>query len=127
MNPTVLPQTFVAISNTDQNARGPGRVTLSNRLRTAKRAVDDLQAFLDKDSSPASGDVGSLSAFTAYTSLRMLMMDAVGSEATNTAIQETSQNLRNAEEILIQEGVAVEVDPELRRGQLLGLVRTTME
>jgi hypothetical protein len=53
------------------------------------------------------------------------MTDAVGPETIDNAVRETSQNLRNAEDILVREGMAVEVDPELREGQLLGLVRDT--
>ncbi|QRW16999.1 small nuclear RNA activating complex (SNAPc), subunit SNAP43 [Rhizoctonia solani] len=110
MNPTVLPQTFVAISTTDQDTttRGPGRVTVTNRLRTAKRA--------GLWTTPIFGD---------YMSLRTLMADAAGPEIIDNAVQETSQNLRNAEDILVREGMTVEVDPELRKGQLLGLVRDT--
>ncbi|CAE6417852.1 unnamed protein product [Rhizoctonia solani] len=128
MNPTILPQTFVAISTTDQDTmpRGPGRVTVTNRLRTAKRAVDELQAFLDGNSSHmAPRDCGSLPSFGDYTSLRALMTGAAGPETIDNAVRETSQNLRNAEDILVREGMTVEVDPELRKGQLLGLVRDT--
>ncbi|KAF8705576.1 hypothetical protein RHS03_05499, partial [Rhizoctonia solani] len=128
MNPTVLPQTFVAISTTDQDTttRGPGRVTVTNRLRTAKRAVDELHAFLDGNSSHIDlRDYRPLPSFGDYMSLRTLMADAAGPEIIDNAIQETSQNLRNAEDILVREGMTVEVDPELRKGQLLGLVRDT--
>ncbi|KAH7335408.1 hypothetical protein B0J17DRAFT_74925 [Rhizoctonia solani] len=128
MNPTTLPQTFVAISTTTQDTtpRGPGRVTVTNRPRTAKRAVDELKAFLDGDSSRmAPRASGSLPSFADYTSLRALMTDAASPETIDNAIRETSQNLRNAEDILAREGMAVEVDPELRNGQLLGLVRDT--
>ncbi|KAL5633333.1 hypothetical protein ACGC1H_003735 [Rhizoctonia solani] len=125
MNPTMLPQTFVAISTISQDTmpRGPGRVTVTNRLRMGKRAVDELQTFLDGDTSHmAPRAPGSFPSFTDYTSLRTLMMDAAGPETIDNAIRETSQNLRNAEDILVREGMAVEVDPELRNGQLLGLV-----
>ncbi|KAJ1306682.1 hypothetical protein OPQ81_007675 [Rhizoctonia solani] len=126
MNPTILPQTFIAISTTAQDTtpRGPGRVTVTNRLRTAKRAVDELQAFLDGDSSHVAPTTsGSPPSFTDYTSLRALMTDTAGPETIDNAIRETGQNLRNAEDILAREGMAVEVDPEIRNGQLLGLVR----
>ncbi|KAG8763377.1 hypothetical protein FRC11_004252 [Ceratobasidium sp. 423] len=121
-------QTFVAISTTGQDTtpRGPGRVTVTNRLRTARRAVDELQAFLDGDSSHTDPrDSRSLPSFTDYTSLRALMTGAAGPEIIDNAVRETSQNLRNAEDILVREGMTVEVDPELRNGQLLGLVHDT--
>jgi hypothetical protein len=130
MNPTVLPQTFVAISTTDQDTRprGPGRVTLTNRLRTAKRAVDELHALLDGDDSHMiSKDIAPLPSSTDYTHLRALMIAAAGPEIATEAVQETSQNLRNAEVMVAQGGVTVEVDPELRIGQLLDLVRDMSE
>jgi hypothetical protein len=126
LNPTVLPQTFVAISTTDQDTRprGPGRVTLTNRLRTAKRAVNELHTLLDGDDPhTTSKDIGPLPSSANYTHLRALMIAAAGSEITTDAVQETGQNLRNAEAMLAQGGVTVEVDPELRMGQLLDLVR----
>ncbi|KAG8739515.1 hypothetical protein FRC10_005545 [Ceratobasidium sp. 414] len=130
LNPTALPQTFVAISTTDQDTRprGRGRVTLTHRLRTAKRAVDELHALLDRDDSrTASQDIAPLPSSTDYTHLRTLMMAAAGSETVAGAVRETSQNLQNAEIMLAQDGVTVEVDPELRRGQLLDLVRDMSE
>ncbi|KAG9123488.1 hypothetical protein FRC07_014878 [Ceratobasidium sp. 392] len=130
LNPTVLPQTFVAISTTDQDTRprGPGRVTLTQRLRTAKRAVDELHALLDGDDShTASQDIAPLPSSTDYTHLRALMIATASSETVAEAVRETSQNLHNAEVMLTQEGVTVEVDPELHGGQLLGLVRDTAE
>ncbi|KAG9103498.1 hypothetical protein FRC06_010380 [Ceratobasidium sp. 370] len=130
LNPTVLPQTFVAISTTDQDTRprGPGRVTLTHRLRTAKRAVDELHALLDRDDpDTASRDIAPLPSSTDYTHLRALMIAAAGSETVAGAVRETSQNLHNAEVVLAQDGVTVEVDPELRRGRLLDLVRDMSE
>ncbi|KAG9096608.1 hypothetical protein FS749_008126 [Ceratobasidium sp. UAMH 11750] len=130
LNPTVLPQTFVAISTTDQDTRprGPGRVTLTHRLRTAKRAVDELHALLDRDDShTTSQDIAPLPSSADYTHLRALMVAAAGPETVAGAVRETSQNLHNAEVMLAQDGVTVEVDPELRRGQLLDLVRDMSE
>ncbi|QRV73989.1 small nuclear RNA activating complex (SNAPc), subunit SNAP43 [Ceratobasidium sp. AG-Ba] len=130
LNPTVLPQTFVEISTTDQDTRprGPGRVTLTQRLRTAKRAVDDLRALLDRDDPHmASRDIAPPPSSVNYTHLRALMLKAAGPENVADAIRETSQTLENAEVVLAQEGVAVEVDSEIRAGRLLDLVHEIRE
>ncbi|QRV88759.1 small nuclear RNA activating complex (SNAPc), subunit SNAP43 [Ceratobasidium sp. AG-Ba] len=130
LNPTVLPQTFVAISTTDQDTRprGPGRVTLTQRLRTAKRAVDELRALLDRDDPHmASQDIAPPPSSVNYTHLRSLMLKAAGPENVADAIRETSQTLEKAEVVLAQEGVAVEVDSEIRGGRLLDLVHEIRE
>ena len=100
-------------------------MNLSNRLRTAKRAVDQLYALLDGgDPHMASRDIPSS---TNYTHLRTVMIEAAGSEIVQDAVQETGQNLRNAEAMLVREGVAVNVDSDLRRGYLLNLVQNTVK
>lgn len=100
-------------------------MTLSNRLRTAKRAVDQLSALLDGDDPHMTPrDIPSSAN---YTDLRKVMIEAAGSEIVQDAVQETGQNLRDAEAMLVREGVAVEVDPDLRTGYLLDLVQNTVE